>query len=71
MKFAAIALALLASACAAVPTAPIAGPDPADPDARVAATGYRSTIEPYESRRPVEPVPWRERNERVSPQPKR
>jgi hypothetical protein len=51
-------------------TAPLAGADPADPAARVARVGYRSTIAPYESLRPVTPAPWRERNDSVTPQPK-
>ena len=44
--------------------------DPADPTARTARTGYRSTIAPYTPLRPAVPAPWRERNERVAPQPK-
>ena len=46
------------------------GADPADPAARTARTGYRSTIAPYTPLRPAVPAPWRERNERVTPQPK-
>ena len=46
------------------------GADPADPAARTARTGYRSTIAPYTPLRPAVPAPWRERNERVAPQPK-
>jgi hypothetical protein len=67
MKLAALLSTLLLAACTAAPPAPVAGPNPADADARVAPAAYRSTIAPYESRRPVEPVPWRERNERVAP----
>jgi hypothetical protein len=46
------------------------GADPADPAARTARVGYRSTIAPYTPLRPATPAPWRERNERVTPQPK-
>jgi len=46
------------------------GADPADPSARTARVGYRSTIAPYTPLRPAVPAPWRERNERVAPQPK-
>ncbi len=46
------------------------GPPPADPGARVPGVEYRSTIAPFTSRRPVEPGPWRQENERVAPEPK-
>ena len=51
-------------------TAPLAGADPADPSARVAAVGYRSTVAPYTTLRPVAPSPWKEQNERAAPAPK-
>jgi len=51
-------------------TAPLAGADPADPGARVAGVGYRSTIAPFASRRPTAPSSWREQNDRVAPAPK-
>jgi hypothetical protein len=51
-------------------TAPLAGADPADPSARVAAVGYRSTVAPYTTLRPVAPSPWREQNDRAAPAPK-
>lgn len=66
----ALAFAALTAACAQARPTPVAGPDPADPSARVGATSYRSTIAPYESARPVEPAPWREQNERIAPQPR-
>ena len=47
-----------------------AGADPADPGARVAGVGYRSTIAPYTSLRPTAPSAWREQNDRVAPAPK-
>lgn len=65
----ALSLALMAAACAELPR-PFSGLDPADASARVAAVGYRSTTSSYTGRRPVEPAPWREQNERVAPQPK-
>jgi hypothetical protein len=46
------------------------GPPPADPGAGVPPVEYRSTIAPFTSRRPVEPGPWRQENERVAPEPK-
>ena len=51
-------------------TAPLAGADPADPSARVAAVGYRSTVAPYTTLRPVAPSPWKEQNDRAAPAPK-
>jgi hypothetical protein len=49
---------------------PLAGADPADPGAKVAGVGYRSTIAPYTSLRPTAPSSWREQNDRVAPAPK-
>ena len=49
---------------------PLAGADPADPRAKVAGVGYRSTIAPYTSLRPAAPSSWREQNDRVAPAPK-
>jgi hypothetical protein len=65
----AIALGLLAGGCVATGR-PITGADPSNPTARVAATTYRSVVSGYVSQRPVEPAPWREQNERVTPPPK-
>ena len=54
-----------------MPTAvPLAGADPADPGAKVAGVGYRSTIAPYTSLRPTAPRSWRDLNEGVAPTPK-
>ena len=61
---------LLLAGCADAPPYPLAGPDPSDPGARTPRVGYRSTIGPYTSRRPVAPGPWQEQNQRVAPQPK-
>ncbi|RYF56837.1 MAG: hypothetical protein EOO27_17245 [Comamonadaceae bacterium] len=51
-------------------TAPSAGANPADPSARVAGVGYRSTVAPYTGLRPVAPSSWREQNDRATPAPK-
>ena len=48
----------------------LVGADPADPSARVAAVGYRSTVAPYTSLRPTTPKAWRDQNERTAPSPK-
>ena len=64
-----IAAALTLAACMPA-TVPLAGPDPADPGAKVAAVGYRSTVAPYTSLRPAAPSSWREQNDRVAPAPK-
>ena len=54
-----------------MPTAvPLASAHPADPGAKVAGVGYRSTIAPYTSLRPTAPSSWREQNDRVAPAPK-
>jgi hypothetical protein len=50
-------------------TVSLAGPDPADPAARLAGVGYRSTVTPYTSMRPAAPSSWREQNDRVAPVP--
>jgi len=72
LKFA-VPLVLLAVSGAATPcAAPLAerAHDPADPAARTAGVGYRSTIAPYSSLRPSTPAPWREQNQRVAPSAK-
>ncbi|MBR0957184.1 hypothetical protein [Bradyrhizobium japonicum] len=65
LAFAALAL----SGCMPA-TTQVASADPADPAAKVARIGYRSTIAPYTSLRPATPAPWRGRNDAVTPQPK-
>jgi hypothetical protein len=65
MTAAAFALAGCTSA-----TVPLVGADPADPGAKIAGVGYRSTIAPYSSLRPAVPSPWRDQNDRVAPPPK-
>jgi hypothetical protein len=68
--FAAMAAAALTLGACMPTTVPLVGADPADPGARVAGVGYRSTVAPYTSLRPVAPSSWREQNERVAPAPK-
>jgi len=63
-------MAVAAAGCTPATTR-VAGADPADPAARVAGVGYRSTTAPYTSLRPSTPAPWRERNEGVTPKPRR
>lgn len=65
--FAGIALAAMTLGGCAVPLAQLAGADPADPSAKVAGVGYRSTIAPYASLRPTTPSGWKEQNQRVTP----
>jgi len=59
-------IALALSGCMPA-TTQVAGADPA---AKVAPVGYRSTIAPYTGLRPATPAPWRGRNDAVTPQPK-
>jgi len=63
------ATALALSGCMPA-TTQVAAADPADPAAKVAPVGYRSTISPYTNLRPAAPAPWRGRNDAVTPQPK-
>ena len=44
-------------------TAPLMGADPADPGAKVAGVGYRSTVTPYTSLRPTSPSSWRQQRD--------
>jgi hypothetical protein len=69
LRFAALALAaLIVPGCTGAP-APFAGPDPADPQVRIPATVYRSTLRDYSSARPSEPKPWRSGG--AAPQPQK
>ena len=65
-----LALTLLLAGCSAPPASPLAESDPSNPAARAPRVGYRSTVGPYKSQRPVSPGPWREQNEQVTPAPK-
>lgn len=74
VRFGAIALLPIAVLILAgwrdAPAPPVVGPNPADPAAPAPRVDYRSTIAPYKSRRPIDPAPWGEQNQRVAPQPK-
>jgi len=61
--------ALTLSGCMPAMVPPI-GTDPADPGAKVAGVGYRSTVAPYSSIRPAVPSSWSDQNDRVAPAPK-
>lgn len=65
-----VALAASALAGCMPATVPLAGTDPADPSAKVAGVGYRSTVAPYTRLRPAAPAGWREQNQSVAPTPK-
>lgn len=65
------AFCLLMTSCSATPERLLAGASPDDPGISVPATSYRSVLAGYASQRPVAPAPWRERNERVAPAPKK
>jgi hypothetical protein len=70
MQFASVfLLALLIAACAHAPT-PFLSQNPSDPHAAVPPVRHTSALRTYQSQRPVDPVPWREQNERVAPRPK-
>jgi len=61
------AISVLSASCAPTLPAAILDSDPADPNVRVPAVQYRSTIASYRSRRPVEPGPWQKQDESVKP----
>jgi hypothetical protein len=61
-----VAVSIAVASCTPATTR-MAGADPADPAARTAGIGYRSTIAPYTALRPSPPAPWRERNDSVAP----
>lgn len=69
-RFAALAIAAMALGGCAAQTASLVGADPADPGAKVAGVGYRSTVAPYSSLRPTTPSGWKEQNQRVTPSPR-
>jgi hypothetical protein len=69
-SFAGLTAAALALAGCMPATVPLVGADPADPGAKVAGVGYRSTVAPYSSLRPVVPSSWPDQNDRVAPPPK-
>jgi hypothetical protein len=65
-----LVLALLMQACSNVLQVPLAGADPSSPATRVRGVTYRPVTGGYFASRPLEPLPWREQNERVAPVPK-
>jgi hypothetical protein len=62
--------ALLLAGWRDAPAPLLSEPNPADPWAPAPRIHYKSTIRSYKSRRPIEPLPWNEQNQRVAPQPK-
>lgn len=52
-----------------IPTAPLIGADPSDPNVPVAGVNYRSGIVPYSSMRPATPAGWKDQNQRATPTP--
>ena len=58
---------LLAGCAASAQNRLSAGPDPSDPRSPSRPVGYRSSTAGYVSQRPVNPAPWRQQNERVTP----
>ena len=66
---AAAAIVMVLAACSQTPQR-LTGPDPSDPQAPARPAVYRSVIGPYTSQRPVEPLPWRDQNNRIAPAPK-
>jgi hypothetical protein len=66
----AAAAGLLMQGCKTPSPLVAAGLDPADANAPVAATTHRSTIDTYVRQRPVEPRPWVEQNQGVTPRPR-
>lgn len=65
------AVALLTQGCAPIPSQPFVGAEASNPDVRVPPAPYRPVLGTYSRQRPVEPAPWRERNDRVAPTPKK
>lgn len=63
----AVLAALTTSGCSVAPPLPRASAA-ADASIPVPAARYSSVTAPYARQRPVEPLSWRERNERVAPQ---
>ncbi len=65
----AVTLAALAAGCGAAPPV-LAERDASDPGAKAPPVAYRPAIEPYTPQRPVEPAPWQEQNQRITPAPR-
>lgn len=62
-----VVLCLLTATCSPPPGRLAATADPSDAVTRVPMTVYRPVLNGFVSQRPVEPGPWREQNERVTP----
>jgi hypothetical protein len=65
--WAGVALATVSLGGCLPTTPPLAGVDPADPSAKVAATTYRSTTAPYTAMRPAAPEAWGGQNGSAPP----
>ena len=65
------AITTLTQGCTAVPSQQLANTQVSDPNTRFPPAGYRSVLGSYSSQRPVDPLPWTERNQSVTPQPKK
>ena len=66
-RLAALGLAALLLAGCATQKQLWTGADPSDPGSPSQPVGYRSSTAGYVSQRPVNPGPWRQQNERVTP----
>lgn len=62
-----LAAAMLAGCAANAQNRLVAGADPSDPGGPSRPVGYRSVTAGYVSQRPVNPAPWRQQNEQVTP----
>lgn len=63
----ALGAALWLSACASPAPVVTAGPDPADPAAKVRPVAYRPVLDGTAVFEPVEPQPWKASNDAVRP----
>lgn len=61
---------LLAGCGASTQNRLLAGAAPSEPSSPTRPVGYSSVTAGYVSQRPVNPAPWRQRNEHVTPPPK-
>jgi hypothetical protein len=62
--------AFLTAACAASTAGPVAGLDAADPETPVPPVRTANALGGYVSQRPVDPAPWRQQNQNVTPKAK-
>jgi len=61
-----LTMTCMLAGCSAPPRL-LAQRDASDPTAPARPVTYRSTLGPYQSARPADPVPWVKQNERVAP----